>query len=111
MKISETCSSAVDGHRGKHEHDQLEPESDRKPNDEPSTVKISQPEPEGSNAGTSFEKVLVNKEKKSVAQLDAELKAKLEGISGEGGEAGLEFEDGKPVAMGRGTRENMFRVI
>jgi len=28
-----------------------------------------------------------------------------------GDAAGLEFEDGKPVSMKRGVRENMFRYI
>jgi hypothetical protein len=32
-------------------------------------------------------------------------------LAGEGDEAGVEYEDGKPVAMKRGVRENMFRVI
>ena len=45
------------------------------------------------------------------AQIDAELRQKLEDISGGGGEAGLELEDGQPVAMKRGVRENMFRLI
>ena len=49
--------------------------------------------------------------KKTMAELDEELRLKLEGISGEGGEAGLELENGKPVAMKRGVRENMFRLI
>ena len=49
--------------------------------------------------------------KKTMAQLDEELKLKLEGVSGEGGEAGLELEGGKPVSMKRGVRENMFRYI
>ena len=35
----------------------------------------------------------------------------LEGISGEGGEAGLELEGGQPVAMKRGVKNNMFRVM
>lgn len=48
---------------------------------------------------------------KTVGEMDDELRLKLEGISGEGGEAGLELEDGKPVAMKRGVRENMFRLI
>lgn len=48
---------------------------------------------------------------KTMAEMDEELRLKLEGISGEGGEAGLEFEDGKPVAMKRGVKENMFRLI
>jgi len=49
--------------------------------------------------------------KKTMAELDEELKLKLESISGEGGAAGLEYEDGKAVAMKRGVRENMFRLI
>ncbi|MCJ1469616.1 hypothetical protein MMC07_008251 [Pseudocyphellaria aurata] len=49
--------------------------------------------------------------KKTMAELDEELRLKLEGRSGEGGEAGLELEDGKPAAMKRGVKNNMFRLI
>ncbi|OTB12282.1 hypothetical protein K445DRAFT_321267 [Daldinia sp. EC12] len=49
--------------------------------------------------------------KKSMAELDAELQQKMSGLSGDGGEAGIEYENGKPVAMKRGVRENMFRYI
>lgn len=49
--------------------------------------------------------------KKTMAELDEELRQKLEGMSGEGGAAGIELENGKPVAMKRGVRENMFRLI
>ena len=49
--------------------------------------------------------------KKTMAQLDEEMRLKLEGISGEGGEAGLELEDGQPVAMKRSVKNNMFRLI
>ena len=49
--------------------------------------------------------------KKTQAQTDLELQQKLEAISGGGGEAGLELEDGRPVAMKRGVKENMFRLI
>ena len=45
------------------------------------------------------------------AEIDEEVRAKLEGRSGGGGEAGLELEDGKAVAMKRGVKANMFRVI
>lgn len=48
---------------------------------------------------------------KTVAELDEELREKLEGMSGEGGASGIELEDGKPVAMKRGVRDNMFRYI
>ncbi|RPA84600.1 hypothetical protein BJ508DRAFT_412662 [Ascobolus immersus RN42] len=49
--------------------------------------------------------------KKTMAELDAELMAKLEEMSGDGGVSGLELENGKPVAMKRSVRENMFRLI
>ena len=46
-----------------------------------------------------------------MAELDEEMRLKLEGISGEGGEAGRELEDGQPVAMKRSVKNNMFRLI
>jgi len=49
--------------------------------------------------------------KKSVAEADEEIRKKLAGVAGDGGEAGVEYEDGKPVAMKRSVRENMFRYI
>ncbi|KAI4125551.1 MAG: hypothetical protein LQ347_005343 [Umbilicaria vellea] len=51
------------------------------------------------------------KKKKTMAELDEELRLKLEGMSGEGGAAGLEYEDGKPVSMKRSVKNNMFRYI
>ncbi|KAI1397969.1 hypothetical protein F4819DRAFT_490046 [Hypoxylon fuscum] len=51
------------------------------------------------------------KKKKSVAELDAELQLKMSGLSGDGGEAGVEYEDGEPVAMKRSVKNNMFRYI
>ena len=49
--------------------------------------------------------------RKTQAQLDQELREKLAGIQGDGGDAGLELEDGKVKGIGRGVRENMFRYI
>ncbi|KAF2971844.1 hypothetical protein GQX73_g1665 [Xylaria multiplex] len=49
--------------------------------------------------------------KKTVEQLDEELRLKMSGIAGDGGEAGVEYEDGKPVAMKRSVKDNMFRYI
>lgn len=46
-----------------------------------------------------------------MVELDEELRLKLEGMSGEGGAAGMEYEDGKPVSMKRGVKNNMFRYI
>ncbi|KAI1742448.1 hypothetical protein F4680DRAFT_446012 [Xylaria scruposa] len=37
-------------------------------------------------------------QQKTVAQRDEELRQKMSGIAGDGGEAGVEYEDGKPVA-------------
>lgn len=49
--------------------------------------------------------------KKTQEELDEDLRQKLESISGGGGEAGLELENGQPVAMKRGVKQNMFRLI
>jgi hypothetical protein len=63
------------------------------------------------NAAKDGVQVKTKEAKKTMAQLDEELRMKLEGRSGDGGAAGLELENGKPVAMKRGVRENMFRLI
>lgn len=49
--------------------------------------------------------------KKTIVELDEELKQKMSGLSGDGGEAGIEYEDGKPVAMKRTVKNNIFRYI
>ncbi|KAK2759278.1 hypothetical protein CKAH01_16694 [Colletotrichum kahawae] len=51
------------------------------------------------------------KGKKTMAELDEELRLKLEGMSGEGGAAGVEYENGKAEGLKRGVKSNMFRVI
>ncbi|KAJ5990519.1 hypothetical protein N7522_010726 [Penicillium canescens] len=48
---------------------------------------------------------------KTVTEADAELRERLEQMSGEGGASGIEYEDGKANAMKRGVRNNMFRLI
>ncbi len=53
----------------------------------------------------------VSKQKKTQAELDDELRQKLEAMSGDGGAAGLELEDGQPVSMKRSVKNNMFRYI
>jgi len=50
-------------------------------------------------------------EKKPQSELDEELRLKMAGLAGDGGESGVELENGKPAAMKRGVRENMFRLI
>ena len=49
--------------------------------------------------------------KKTQAELDEEVRQKLEAVSGDGGAAGLELEDGQPVSMKRSVKNNMFRYI
>ncbi|KAF2030152.1 hypothetical protein EK21DRAFT_112259 [Setomelanomma holmii] len=49
--------------------------------------------------------------KKTQVELDQELTMKMQGIAGDGGDAGVEYEDGKPVAMKRSVKNNMFRYI
>jgi hypothetical protein len=51
------------------------------------------------------------KPRKSVAELDEDMRLAMEGMAGDGGEAGLELEDGKATSMKRSVRENMFRYI
>ncbi|KAK5624812.1 hypothetical protein RRF57_000528 [Xylaria bambusicola] len=48
---------------------------------------------------------------KTVAQFNEELKQKMSDIAGDGGAAGIEYKDGKPVAMKRSVKNNMFRYI
>ena len=49
--------------------------------------------------------------KKTVAEMDEELRLKLEGMSGGGGASGIEYEGGKAEGLKRGVKSNMFRVI
>ncbi|KAK3061723.1 hypothetical protein LTS18_005572 [Coniosporium uncinatum] len=51
------------------------------------------------------------KKKKTMAELDEELRMKMQGIAGDGGDAGIELEDGQPVSMKRSVKNNMFRYI
>ncbi|KAL1303424.1 hypothetical protein AAFC00_006814 [Neodothiora populina] len=53
----------------------------------------------------------MTKKKKTMAELDEELRQKMSGLSGDGGESGVEYEDGQPVSMKRSVKNNMFRYI
>lgn len=46
-----------------------------------------------------------------MAELDEELKLKMENMSGGGGSAGVAYENGKAEGLKRGVKDNMFRVI
>ncbi|PGH11742.1 hypothetical protein AJ80_07003 [Polytolypa hystricis UAMH7299] len=49
--------------------------------------------------------------RKTIAEMDQELREKLEAMGSGGGPAALELENGKPVAMKRSVKNNMFRLI
>jgi hypothetical protein len=49
--------------------------------------------------------------KLTTAELDEQLRQQMAGLSGDGGDSGVEYEDGKPVAMKRSVKNNMFRLI
>ncbi|KAI1497985.1 hypothetical protein F5X99DRAFT_394976 [Biscogniauxia marginata] len=59
------------------------------------------------NYGTSTQE----KKAITVEEKDEELRLKMSGLSGDGGAAGIEYEDGKPVALKRSVKNNMFRYI
>ena len=48
---------------------------------------------------------------KTQAQLDQELLEKMKSLSGDGGESGVEYENGVAVSMKRSVKDNMFRYI
>lgn len=51
------------------------------------------------------------KTKKTVAQIDEDMRRAMEDRAGEGGAHGAVIEEGKEVAMARAVKENMFRYI
>ena len=63
------------------------------------------------NESSSGTKSKPQPKKLSVAEQDEQLRKKMAGIEGDGGEAGVEYEGGEPVAMKRSVKNNMFRYI
>lgn len=53
----------------------------------------------------------VKPKQKTQAELDQEFLMKMQEHDGDGGVAGVEYEDGKPVSMKRSVKNNMFRYI
>ncbi|VUC37810.1 unnamed protein product [Clonostachys rosea] len=51
------------------------------------------------------------KDKKTIAQLDEELRLRLEDMSGDGGAAGVEYENGRAEGLKSEVKRNMFRII
>ncbi|KAK7757426.1 hypothetical protein SLS62_000440 [Diatrype stigma] len=85
-----------------------EPPQTDSQNKEEEALKPSDP----SNADASGASGAAEKpKKKTMAELDEELRLKMSGIAGDGGTAGVEYEDGKPVAMKRSVKNNRFRYI
>ncbi|KAI0202804.1 hypothetical protein F4808DRAFT_458520 [Astrocystis sublimbata] len=66
---------------------------------------------EASTSPKSTDPQSQGEKRKTQAQLDEELRLKMSGIAGDGGAAGVEYEDGQPVAMKRSVKNNMFRYI
>lgn len=64
-----------------------------------STTKATRTTDTGNNDIKDAEQAQTKEPKNTMAQLDEELRLKLEGHSGDGGAAGLELENGKAVAM------------
>ncbi|CAH0058771.1 unnamed protein product [Clonostachys solani] len=52
-----------------------------------------------------------SKDKKTMAELDEELRLRLEGMSGDGGAAGVEYENGRAEGLKSEVKRNMFRII
>ncbi|KAH0288292.1 hypothetical protein M436DRAFT_48415 [Aureobasidium namibiae CBS 147.97] len=77
------------------------PKSASSPTDAQSTQKQSTPTSQSEQP----------KKHKTLAELDEELRQKMAGHSGDGGDAGIEYEDGQPVSMKRSVKNNMFRYI
>ncbi|PPJ57545.1 hypothetical protein CBER1_06248 [Cercospora berteroae] len=78
-----------------------------------SSEKLESPAQDDQQLATKAQEIAKEAEikHKTVAEADAELMEKLAGHSDEGGAAGVEYEDGKPVAQKRSVKNNMFRLI
>ncbi|KAJ9161781.1 hypothetical protein NKR19_g1946 [Coniochaeta hoffmannii] len=76
------------------------------------TSKDAQAAPENQTSQHAAQaKKVIDVHKKTMAELDEELRLKLEGISGDGGASGVEYENGKAQGLRRNVKANMFRVI
>ncbi|KAJ6113522.1 hypothetical protein N7523_006839 [Penicillium sp. IBT 18751x] len=86
-------------------------EVERKREDSQFSVEHKINKPKSESQSSPEKKSQTTENTKTVAQADAELRERLEKMSGEGGASGIEYEDGQPSAMKRGVRNNMFRLI
>ncbi|EON61288.1 hypothetical protein W97_00501 [Coniosporium apollinis CBS 100218] len=70
-----------------------------------------QPSPQDQPKDSKAPQSEQSKKRKTQAELDEELRLKMLDLAGDGGESGIEYEDGQPVAMKRSVKNNMFRYI
>ena len=117
--LSSTCTRLSDSSKGRltasrsyinynrpNVNADTKPDNTQNPNPQ-SNSQSHQPKPNSNNTNQQ-----PNASKpKTVSQSDAELRERLEAMSGEGGAAGIEYEDGQPNTMKRSVRNNMFRYI
>lgn len=59
----------------------------------------------------SSKREAAQKKRKTLSEMDEELRAAMEGRAGDGGVAGAELEGGQAVGLKRSVKENMFRYI
>lgn len=84
---------------------------DSKPKEQPQGAIDPNKEASGT---TDTKSQLLSPEKQkpqTTAEADDELRQKMASLAGDGGEAGVELEDGRPVSMKRGVKDNLFRYI
>lgn len=91
-------------------HDSKQPhhtttEGDRNPRPPPPQQQQQQQQTQSTQANPPDQK------RKTVAERDAELQARLEDMSGDGGVAGIEYENGTAEGLKKEVKRNMFRVI
>ncbi|KAF8853227.1 hypothetical protein BDZ45DRAFT_694406 [Acephala macrosclerotiorum] len=79
--------------------------------EEPAAAKSGTEEPkvQADGESKSLEPSGVQVKKEPMLEINGEVRLKPEGISGEGGGADVEYEDGKAAGLKRGVKENMFR--
>lgn len=78
---------------------------------EPQQRQQEQQQPTQSNGQQQPSTSTTTAKARTVAEEDEELRQRMSGYAGDGGEAGVEYENGQPVAMKRGVKNNMFRYI
>lgn len=76
-----------------------------------STSEPSQTKTEASEQKKPQDEDIPAPKKKTMAELDEELRQKMSGLAGDGGEAGVELEGGKVRLINRGIVSNGFLLL